>query len=181
MYLNDAEIERRIHSLFVNWQSIDREQQIQPASIDLRLAEHVYKVGPGDSELTEHEQVMSKYTFVPGVFYLGATLEVINLPDDLLARVDGRSSWGRAGLRVHSTAGFIDPGFCGSITLEIDVIRPVTVPVGACVCQVSFARLLEPAYRPYGSPTRRSSYQNQPSGVPVPGRYGPHLKKEPKA
>jgi dCTP deaminase len=179
MYLSDGDIQRRLPGLFLNWQDIHQEQ-VQPASIDLRLASTMYRIGPGEHELTEHEARMSSYYLVPGVFYLAATIEVLMMPDDLLARVDGRSSWGRAGLRVHSTAGFIDPGFRGSITLEIDVIRPVQVPEGTRICQVSFARLLSPAERPYGR-DRGSNYLNQPSGVPVPGRYGPHLKEKPKS
>lgn len=176
MYLNDITILENQHKLFVG--GLENNDQVQPASVDLRLGNEVLRCGPWNSEFLIHEQQPDgTWLFQPGVFYLAATIERVSIPVDMLARVDGRSSWGRAGLRVHATAGFIDPGFVGSITLEIDVIRPVSVPAGARICQISFARMIGAALTPYGE-GRGSAYQDQPAGVPVTGRYGPHRKEK---
>ena len=107
----------------------------------------------------------------PGEFVLGSTLERIGVPDDLVGRIDGKSSLGRLGLIIHSTAGFIDAGFDGHITLELTNIAtlPITLYPGMKIGQVSFMRLDEPVERPYGHPELGSKYQDQKG--PVASEY----------
>ena len=94
---------------------------------------------------------------------LGSTLERIRLPDDLVARLDGKSSLGRLGLLIHSTAGFIDPGWDGHVTLELSNVAnlPITIYYGMKIGQVSFVQMTEPAENPYGSAALGSKYQGQ--------------------
>jgi dCTP deaminase len=101
---------------------------------------------------------------------LGSTVERVEVPDDLLAKVDGRSSLGRLAILIHATAGFIDPGFRGTITLELSNVGrlPVALRPGMRICQISFETLTSPARRPYGAERRSSKYQDQ-SG-PTPSR-----------
>ena len=150
---------------------------IQPSSVDLRLAPvfRVFRVGilprpyldvgqpmEGFTELVE---VAEDETFIiqPGEFVLAATLETITLPDDIVARVDGKSSLGRLGLLIHATAGFVDPGWTGRLTLELSNVAkmPIAVRPGMRICQISFLRLSTPAERLYGSPGLGSKYQGQ--------------------
>jgi dCTP deaminase len=107
----------------------------------------------------------------PGEFVLGATLEHIRVPDDLVARLEGKSSLGRLGLLIHSTAGFVDPGFAGTITLELSNVAtlPITIYPGMKIGQVSFLRMTTPADRPYGSDALASKYQQQ--SEPTESRY----------
>lgn len=118
------------------------------------------------------EAVPEGHPFIvyPGTkgFVLGATMEYVVVPSDLVAFVDGRSSYGRWGLRIHSTAGLIDAGFQGVITLEIslDNQHPMYLYPGDRICQIRFEKLDYPARRPYGDSGRRSKYQNQGSAVP---------------
>lgn len=107
----------------------------------------------------------------PGQFLLGATAEVVTLPDNLAARVEGKSSLGRLGLAVHITAGFIDPGFQGSITLEIANLspRPIILRPNMRIAQIAFTPMVEPVQMSYG---RVGHYQDQPAGEPVESRYG---------
>jgi len=185
--LSDADIELRFHEIFPmersHNHSIDRDLQIQPASVDLRLGD-TFMVYPRDGipqNVYTNEIVdglmepltlppdSSGFTLFPGsqYFCLATTMEYVALPIDLVARVDGRSSLGRLGLRVHSTAGFIDPGFQGCITLEMDVVgrNPIVLNPGMRVCQISFDRLDTPSRRPYG-PARGSKYQGQTTTTP---------------
>jgi dCTP deaminase len=106
----------------------------------------------------------------PGEFVLGSTLEVVGLADDIVARLEGKSSLGRIGLLIHSTAGFIDPGFRGQVTLELSNVAnlPIAIYPGMKIGQVSFYQLSTPAEHPYGSPGAGSKYQGQ-SG-PTPSR-----------
>ena len=99
----------------------------------------------------------------PGEFVLGSTLENIELPDDLVARVEGKSSLGRLGLLIHSTAGYVDPGFKGHLTLELSNVAnlPITLYYGMKIGQLSYVRLTTPAEFPYGSPELGSKYQGQ--------------------
>jgi len=99
----------------------------------------------------------------PGEFVLGQTLERVTLPDDLVARLEGKSSLGRLGLLIHSTAGFVDSGFSGNLTLELSNVAnlPITIYPGMKIGQISFFRLSTPAERPYGSTARGSKYQGQ--------------------
>ncbi len=99
----------------------------------------------------------------PGEFALATTYETVKLPDDLVARVEGRSSMGRLGITMHVTAGYIDPGFHGKITLEISNIgkMPVALYTGQRVCQIVFETMTSPSEKPYGHPDRDSKYMGQ--------------------
>lgn len=133
------------------------DHQYQPASVDLRLGEEFM-------DPNSNVQVRQKfYTILPGECVLATTLEHIEISSSMVARVEGKSSWGRKFLMVHSTAGFIDPGFKGQITLELVNLSKVSIllPVGCMIVQVSFAWLDAAAERPYGSPGLNSHYQNQ--------------------
>ncbi len=124
-------------------------------------------------ELTEEVEIADDQPFIlhPGEFVLGSTLERVTLPDDLVARLEGKSSLGRLGLLIHSTAGFIDPGWDGHVTLELSNVAnlPITIYHGMKIGQVSFMQLSEPAASPYGSTTLGSKYQGQRG--PTPSRY----------
>jgi dCTP deaminase len=124
-------------------------------------------------DLTELVEIDDGRAFIlhPGEFVLGATLERISLPDDLVARLDGKSSLGRLGLQVHSTAGLADPGFTGQITLELSNMTrlPISLYPGMRVAQLVFEMLSTPADRPYGHGGLNSKYQGQ-SG-PTPSQY----------
>jgi len=148
---------------------------VQPASIDLRLGGsfrvfHNHKIQAIDlaappSDLTEHVQVENDGEFVihPTEFVLGRTAETVGLPNDVVARIEGKSSLGRLGLIVHATAGFVDPGFRGSLTLEITNFNsvPIVLRPGLPIAQLSFMALDEPAERPYGHPELGSHYHGQ--------------------
>ncbi len=124
-------------------------------------------------ELTELVEIAGDSPFIlhPGEFVLGSTLERIKLPDDLVARLEGKSSLGRLGLLIHSTAGFIDPGWDGHVTLELSNVAnlPITIYYGMKIGQLSFVQLTEPASAPYGSAGLGSKYQGQKG--PTPSAY----------
>ncbi len=148
---------------------------IQPASVDLRLdsrilvfnntREPVIDVRKSLESLTELREIGEEKPFIlhPGEFVLGSTRERIELPGDLVARLEGKSSLGRLGLVIHSTAGFVDPGWRGNLTLELSNLArlPVTLYRGMKIGQISFMRLTTEADRPYGSPGLGSRYQGQ--------------------
>ena len=148
---------------------------VQPASVDLRLGEsfrvfHNFRVPAIDladppTNLTEHIVVQEGDPFVihPGEFCLGRTQEWVELPDDLVARIEGKSSLGRLGLIVHATAGFVDPGWKGTLTLEITNLTrvPIILWPGKPIAQLSFMTLDRPAERPYGHPELGSHYHGQ--------------------
>jgi dCTP deaminase len=151
------------------------ESSIQPSSVDLHV-DRYFRVFRNDTtpyidpkepqeNLTELVEVVEGGAFIlhPGEFVLGATLERIRLPDDLVARLDGKSSLGRLGLQVHSTAGLADPGFEGQITLELSNIAslPIAIYPGMRIAQLVFERLTTPADRPYGAGGLGSKYQGQ--------------------
>jgi dCTP deaminase len=154
----------------------DEALQIQPASVDLRLGADflVYKPGqitcldPRDSSTlsaaTERVTVPPDGAFIlhPGEFALGSTVERVAIPNDLVARVDGRSSVGRLAVVVHATAGFIDPGFAGQITLELSNLGRIAVRLypGMRIAQIVLQRMTSPAERPYGA-ERGSRYHGQ--------------------
>jgi dCTP deaminase len=154
----------------------DPELQIQPASVDVRLGSEfiVYRpsqvacLDPRDPEsltaAAERLTVAPNQGFIlhPGEFALGSTIEAVAIPDDLVATVDGRSSIGRLAVVVHATAGFIDPGFRGQITLELSNIGPIPVRLwpGMRVAQIVLHQLSSAADRPYGA-ARGSAYQGQ--------------------
>jgi dCTP deaminase len=124
-------------------------------------------------ELTEEVEITDDQPFIlhPGEFVLGSTLERVTLPDDLVARLEGKSSLGRLGLLIHSTAGFIDPGWDGHVTLELSNVAnlPITIYHAMKIGQLSFVQMTEPADTPYGSSTLGSKYQGQRG--PTPSRY----------
>lgn len=153
------------------------EQQIQPSSVDMRLGDEfkVFKVirkpyiDPKDeediAEYMESSTVPEGEAFIihPNEFALATTQEYVKVPDDLVARVEGRSSIGRLGVTMHVTAGYVDPGFEGRITLEISNIgaMPVALYPGQRVCQLVFETMTTPAELPYGHPKRNSKYMKQ--------------------
>ncbi|MCH7577302.1 MAG: dCTP deaminase [Chloroflexi bacterium] len=156
------------------------EANIQPASIDLQL-DRVFRIfrvtrrpfvdvrQPMD-DLTELVTIEDEEPFIiqPGTFVLGSTLESVTLPDDIVARVDGRSSLGRLGLLVHATAGYVDPGWTGKLTLELSnqSQMPIALYYGMKISQISFLRMSTPVDRPYGSESLASKYQGQTGPTP---------------
>ena len=157
---------------------------IQPASVDVHLDDSILvfrnsrrpyidirQAQDGDG-LTEMVEIDSESPFMlhPGEFVLGSTVENIELPEDLVARLEGKSSLGRIGLLIHSTAGYVDPGWKGHLTLELSNVSnlPVTLYAGMKIGQISFLRLTTPAENLYGSEALGSKYQGQT--VPTPSR-----------
>lgn len=150
-------------------------EHVQPSSVDLRLGRHfrVFEhsrythidVRAPQPDLTQAIEVEEDEPFVlhPGEFALGTTLERVGLPDDLVGRLEGKSSLGRLGLIIHSTAGYIDPGFAGTITLELSNVAKLPIPLypGMFIGQISFLTMTTPVDRPYGSPGLGSKYQDQ--------------------
>ena len=159
------------------------ESMVQPSSVDLKCDEtfrvfenHRYShIDPkaDQPDLTAAVQATSDQPFMlhPGEFVLGSTLERVAVPDDLVGRVEGKSSLGRLGLLIHSTAGFIDAGFDGHITLELANVAslPITLYPGMKIGQVSFMMMTTPADNPYGQGASGSKYQGQRG--PTPSRY----------
>jgi len=153
---------------------------IQPASIDIRLdryfrvfENHRYPhIDPSEdqSELTRMVEPVDDGPFIlhPGEFVLGSTFELITLGDAVAARLEGKSSLGRLGLLTHSTAGFIDPGFSGHVTLELSNVAtlPIKLWPGMKIGQFCFFRLSSPAEEPYGSASYGSRYQGQRGPTP---------------
>ena len=181
MVLSDRDIRAAIAAGRIGIDPYDPEL-VQPASLDVRLdhrfrvfrsTRHPYiDVARLQEDMTELvEAGVDPFILHPGEFVLGSTRERIRLPDDLVSRVEGKSSLGRLGLLIHSTAGFIDPAWDGCITLELSNVNtlPITLYPGMRIGQLSFFELSSPAERPYGSPELGSRYQGQ-SG-PTPSRY----------
>lgn len=156
---------------------------LQPSSVDLRLDRHFrvfrnHTMGHMDvkqnlEDLTELVSMLGENPFMlhPGEFVLGSTLERIVVPSDLVARLEGKSSLGRLGLLIHSTAGFVDAGWDGQLTLELSNVArlPITLYPGMKIGQISFIRMTTPADNPYGSGAVGSKYQGQIG--PKPSRY----------
>jgi dCTP deaminase len=156
------------------------EAMVQPSSIDFRLdryfrvfENHRYPhIDPAadQSDLTRQVEPVGDEPFIlhPGEFVLGSTYEVVTLPDDLAARVEGKSSLGRLGLLTHATAGFVDPGFSGHVTLELANVAtlPIKLYPGMKIGQLCFFRLSSPAEHPYGSEKYGSRYQGQRGPTP---------------
>jgi dCTP deaminase len=166
------------------------EELLQPSSLDVRV-DRLFRVFRNSrypfidvkqemEELTELVEVDPEEAFIlhPGEFVLGSTLERITLPDDLVARLEGKSSLGRLGLLIHSTAGFIDPGWDGHVTLELSNVAnlPITIYYGMKIGQLSFVQLSEPAEHPYGTGSLGSKYQGQAG--PTPSRYWKNFEVE---
>ena len=163
---------------------------VQPSSVDVRVdrrfrvfhnARYPYiDVRKPMDDLTEQVEVHGGEPFIlhPGEFVLGQTLERVTLPNDLVARLEGKSSLGRLGLLIHSTAGFVDSGFSGNLTLELSNVAnlPITIYEGMPIGQISFMRMDGPVDRPYGSATTKSKYQGQ--AEPTPSRFYENFKSE---
>ena len=174
MLLSDRDIRTEIESGRVVVEPFD-EAMIQPSSVDVRLDKffrvfenHKYSViDPSieQPELTREVIAEGDEAFIlhPGEFVLASTYEVITLPDDIAGRLEGKSSLGRLGLLTHSTAGFIDPGFSGHITLELSNVAnlPVKLFPGMKIGQLCLIKLSSPAEHPYGSEKYGSRYQGQ--------------------
>jgi dCTP deaminase len=172
--LSDGTIRRLVAEGRVRIDPFD-DTMVQPASVDLRLGTsfrvfHNHRITAIDladppRNLTEHVEVDDDESFVihPGEFVLGRTQEHVELPDDVVARIEGKSSLGRLGLIVHATAGFVDPGFKGTLTLEITNLTrvPIILWPGKPIAQLSFMALDQPAERPYGHPDLGSHYHGQ--------------------
>ena len=159
------------------------EDDVQPASVDLHFDDKVLvfsnslrpyiDVRDSLEDLTEVVQIDENTPFIlhPGEFVLGSTSEHIELPAHLVARLEGKSSLGRLGLVIHSTAGFVDPGWKGHLTLELSNLSnlPITLFHGMKIGQISFLELTTPATRLYGSKELGSKYQGQSD--PTPSKY----------
>jgi dCTP deaminase len=165
------------------------ESLLQPSSVDVRVDRYFrvfhnarypfIDVREAQEDLTELVEVDSEpFILHPGEFVLGSTLERIRLPDDLVARLEGKSSLGRLGLLIHSTAGFIDPGWDGHVTLELSNVAnlPITIYHGMKIGQLSFVQLTEAAESPYGSAGIDSKYQGQRG--PTPSRYWQNFRRD---
>lgn len=175
--LSDRDIKKYIDEGRIGINPLEDEKQIQPSSVDMRLGDEfkVFKVvrkpfidpkDPDDlASYMESTVVPEGEAFIihPNEFALATTYEYVKLPEDIVARVEGRSSMGRLGVTMHVTAGYIDPGFEGKITLEISNIgtMPVALYPGQRVCQIVFETMTSPAELPYGHPDRNSKYMRQ--------------------
>lgn len=179
MLLSDRDILAEIDADRLRVEPYD-EAMVQPSSIDFRLdryfrvfENHRYPhIDPAEdqTELTRVLEADGDDPFIlhPGEFVLGSTYEVVTLPDDLAARVEGKSSLGRLGLLTHATAGFVDPGFSGHVTLELANVAtlPIKLYPGMKIGQLCFFRLTSPSLHPYGSSKYGSRYQGQRGPTP---------------
>ena len=179
MLLSDRDIKLEIEKARVVLEPYDANM-IQPSSVDVRLdrifrtfENHKYAhIDPSENqpELTREVTTVGAEPFIlhPGEFVLGSTYEVITLPDDIAGRLEGKSSLGRLGLLTHSTAGFIDPGFSGHVTLELSNVAtlPIKLWPGMKIGQLCLFRLSSPAEHPYGSEIYGSRYQGQRGPTP---------------
>ncbi|MEP7054412.1 MAG: dCTP deaminase [Actinomycetota bacterium] len=179
MLLSDRDLRAEIEAGRVVVDPYDAEM-VQPSSIDVRIDRYFrvfhnsrythIDVAREMDDLTELVEPKGDDPFLlhPGEFVLGSTLECVTLPDDIAARLEGKSSLGRLGLLTHSTAGFIDPGFTGHVTLELSNVAnlPITLYPGMKIGQICFFRLSSPAEKPYGSGAKGSRYQGQRGPTP---------------
>ena len=179
MLLSDRDIKAEVAAGRIGLEPYAAEL-VQPSSIDVRLdryfrvfENHRYPhIDPAadQSDLTRQVEPQGDEPFIlhPGEFVLGSTYEVCSLPDDIAARVEGKSSLGRLGLLTHATAGFVDPGFSGHVTLELANVAtlPIKLYPGMKIGQLCFFRLSSPAEHPYGSAKYGSRYQGQRGPTP---------------
>ncbi len=174
MVLSDRTIKEELAKGRIVIEPLDNSD-IQPASVDLHLDRKLLvfrntrqpyiDVRKDLPDLTEIEEIPDDTPFIlhPGEFVLASTMESVTLPDDVVARLEGKSSLGRIGLLIHSTAGYVDPGWSGHLTLELSNVAnlPVTLYYRMKIGQISFLRLTTPADNLYGSPVLGSKYQGQ--------------------
>jgi len=183
MVLSDRSIKEEIARGRIVFEPLDMDC-IQPASVDIHLDKKLLvfrtwrhpfyiDVRQNMGDLTEMVEVGEEKPFFlqPGEFVLASTLECITLPDDIVARLEGKSSLGRIGLLIHSTAGYVDPGWKGHLTLELSNVAklPITLYYRMRIGQVSFLRLTSAVEKPYGAQGLGSKYQGQTE--PTPSRY----------
>lgn len=174
MLLSDRDINAELDAGRIGLDPLDRGM-VQPSSVDVRMdryfrlfSNHKYPfIDPAEEQpdLTHLVEAEPSEAFIlhPGEFVLASTFETVTLPDDVAARLEGKSSLGRLGLLTHSTAGFIDPGFSGHVTLELSNMAtlPVALWPGMKIGQLCYFRLSSPAEHPYGSGATGSRYQGQ--------------------
>ena len=174
MVLSDRTIKAEIEAGRIEFDPYDADM-VQPSSVDVRVDRRFrvfhnarrpfIDVREPMEDLTELVEPPEGEPFIlhPGEFVLGQTLEWVELPDDLVARLEGKSSLGRLGLLIHSTAGYVDPGWKGNLTLELSNVAnlPIALYYGMRIGQISFFRMSSAVERPYGSPELRSRYQGQ--------------------
>ena len=179
MLLSDRDILNEIDAGRIRMEPFD-PAMVQPASIDVRLdryfrvfENHRYPhIDPAQAQddLTREVQAEGDEPFIlhPGEFVLGSTYEEVSLPEDLAARVEGKSSLGRLGLLTHATAGFVDPGFSGHVTLELANVAtlPIKLYPGMKIGQFCFFRMSSASEHPYGSEKYGSRYQGQRGPTP---------------
>jgi dCTP deaminase len=190
MVLSDHTIKDLVQSGEIAIDPYD-ERRVQPSSVDLTLGNRVrvfsnnHKYALVDlrqplEELTELVTIEPDRPFIlhPHEFVLGITHELVGLPNNLVGRLEGKSSLGRLGLLIHSTAGFVDPGWRGRLTLELANILnlPITLYAGMPVAQISFMRLTTPVDRPYGAASLASKYQGDTD--PMPSKYYLNLRDQ---
>ena len=188
MILSDRTLREQLNAGRIVIDPLD-ETLIQPSSIDVRISNlfrvfrnHTRGVIDVKQDLTDLTELIempasldgndtAAFMLHPGEFVLGSTLERVGVPGDLVGRVEGKSSLGRLGLMIHSTAGFIDAGFDGHITLELANVAslPITLYPGMKIGQISFMEMTSPADKPYGQGATGSKYQGQRG--PTPSRY----------
>jgi len=189
--LSDKSIREELESGRIVIEPI-QEGAVQPSSVDLRV-DRLFRVFRNDTtpyidpkqpqeDLTELVEVAEDGAFIlhPGEFVLGSTLERVALADDLVARLEGKSSLGRLGLLIHSTAGFVDASWDGHLTLELSNVAnlPIAIYPGMKIGQISFLRMTSAADSPYGSKETGSKYQGQQG--PTPSRYYLNFEDEQK-
>lgn len=169
MILSDRDITNRMYPglgdraiRILPWPAKER---FQPASVELTLSNEAWIISKGEKCTIP---AADTWSLEPGQFALGSTVEKVRIPADLVGQLNGKSSWARLGLIVHTTAGFIDPGFEGNITLELANLgsRTIYIPVGVPICQLVFFQMTSPALRPYGSEGLGSHYQGQAGPTP---------------
>ena len=180
MVLSDKTIALELAKGRIVIEPVDAED-IQPSSVDLHLGAElqVFRnsrypyIDPRVNQPGLTEQLIASveepFVLHPGEFALGVTAEHIELPDDIVARLEGKSSLGRLGLMIHSTAGYVDPGWRGQITLELSNVAnlPILLTPGMPIGQISFMTMTTPVDRPYGHPTLGSHYQDQVGATPA--------------
>lgn len=179
MVLSDRTIKEQVAARRIRIEPLD-PQDIQPSSVDLHLGAdfQVFRnsrypyIDPSLEQDGLMERVLASaeepFVLHPGEFVLGTTIERIKLPDDIVGRLEGKSSLGRLGLLIHSTAGYVDPGWDGRLTLELSNVAnlPIVLMPGMKIGQISFSMMTTPVDRPYGSDGLGSKYQGQNETTP---------------
>lgn len=174
MILSDATLREHLGSGYIHLDPYEPEL-VQPASVDVRLGtefrvmrnSRITHIDPFEEQPKLMDTVSVKigdpFVLHPGEFALGHTAETVGCPHDIVGVVNGKSSLGRLGIQVHATAGFIDPGFRGTVVLELSNVAnlPIILRPGMKIAQLVFQRLDRPAERPYGHPDLKSKYQGQ--------------------